>query len=133
MPKSDELARLKKDPKLILTESGDFTKATIRSFSLSFEDATITRRVINFIEHMGESSPETLAAMALSIHSQARIPASVDFVKPALQTLVQFFNKPTSLTLTANPAREVPVLSLLDEKTGGSFNDLAHKLNLTLE
>jgi hypothetical protein len=133
MPKPEELARLKKDPKLILTESGDFTKATIRSFAFTFEDKTITRRLINFFEHTGETSPETLATMALAINGQSRNPASVDFVKPALETLIVFFQKPTSLTLTAKPARDVPVLSLLDEKTGGSVNELAHKLNLTFE
>jgi hypothetical protein len=133
MPNAQELARLKKDPKLILTEPGDFTKATIRSFSIAFEDQTVTRRVINWLEHQGETSPETLAKMALSINSDSRNPASTNFVKPALEKVVRFFQKPTSLTLTAQPPREVPVLSLLDDKTGGSINELAHQLNMTVE
>ncbi len=133
MPTSQELARLKKDPKLILTEPGDFTKATIRSFTFVFEDQTITRRTINWLERQGETSPETLAKMAYAINAASPDAKSVDFVKPALMTLTRFFEKPTSLTLSAHPPREVGVLTLFDEKKGGSINELAHQLNLTLE
>jgi hypothetical protein len=100
---------------------------------LTFEDRTITRRLVNFFDRMGEASPETLAQIALAMNSNMRDPASVDFVKPALENLVRFFQKPTTLTLTAEPSEDVPVLSLLDDTTGGTINELAHKLNLTLQ
>ena len=75
-----------------------------------------------------------LARMALAINSGVRNPASVDFTKPALETLVQFFEKPTTLTITADPHPAVPFASLLDDsRGGGSINDLAHQLNLSLQ
>jgi hypothetical protein len=136
LPNSQELAHLKRDPKLIFTDPGHYAKyaqATIRGFLLTFEDRTITRRLVNFFDRMGEASPETLAQIALAMNSNMRDPASVDFVKPALENLVRFFQKPTTLTLTAEPSEDVPVLSLLDDTTGGTINELAHKLNLTLQ
>jgi hypothetical protein len=138
LPSKAEIAQLEADPKSILTETANYTKASLRGFEVTYQDKTLAQRISNALERAGESSPLTLAQMALQLNSgkpTPRGPASVgiDRVKPALETLVSFLQTPSAITLSANPTKPVQLFHLFDGNASGSINELAQKLNMTVE
>jgi hypothetical protein len=140
MPTSKELAEIKKDPKRLLTDTGDLTKLTLRGFEFKFHDDSLVERATKAFVAMGESSPLSLVDLAIQANTpgpmKREVAASVvgtDFTLPALATLRKFLSKPSTITLASRPQKAIPVISLLDDRAGGSINELAHRLSLVVE
>ena len=139
LPSPEATARLKKDPRLLLTETEEFTKVTLKGFSLTYHDNSFLKRATQTMVANGEASPEELVQLAIEVNepvpqnptSPPRPVTANDFTKPALITLLNFVHDPTSITLESNPPQPIALMSLLDEQSAGSINDLAHKLHLS--
>lgn len=141
LPTSQQLTTLKRDPKKFFTEASDLTKLTLNGFEFTFKDDSFVERATKAFTAMGESSPMALVELAIKSNSPspfkqrdvAATKAQVDFVLPALETLKTFLKRPSSITVASRPRQAIPVFSILDDKSGGSINELAHRLSLVVE
>ena len=142
LPSSEAIARIKKDPKVILTETEAFTKMTLNGFSVTLTDDSLVKRISTSFVQNGELSPEQLAQLALETNmpsprdpanTNQRAPTGNDFTQPALEKLRDFLHAPGKITLAMRPPQPIPLMSLLDDTAGGSINDLAHKLSLSVK
>lgn len=132
LPTLDEYARLKQDPRLLITDNTELTKATLKSFEVRYIDDSFIRRITTALVQAGEDTPESLAQLALDVNGASATPAN-DFTKPALETLLKFVREPRSITLISRPPQPIPFVSLLDERTSSSINELAHRLHLSVK
>ncbi len=140
LPTAQQMTLFKKDPKKFFANSSDLTKLTLNGFEFTFKDDSLVERATKAFVAMGESSPLELVNLAIRSNTPSPVArdvattkAQVDFVLPALETLKTFLKHPSSITVASRPRQAIPVLSLLDDRGGGSINELAHRLSMVVE
>lgn len=111
--------------------------AKLNSLALRYDDDTFVKRGIDWFIKSGEAPPVQLLDLAIetAASSKKRKIASHGeaFHLAALKELRKFVADPDGITIQARPPNPVPFLSLMDEKRGGSIDELAAKLHLSVQ
>lgn len=137
LPTKSDFELLKKNPKAFVIERlpayGDIS---LSSIALRYEDDSFIPKAIDFLIAQGEDHPVGLLNLALENPAQGRKTAAAQatsFSRHGLEALRDFLQKPGSIGISSALPKPIPFTSLLDEKTGGSIDELAAKLALQIE
>lgn len=111
--------------------------AKLNSLALRYEDDTLVKRGIDWFIKSGEAPPVQLLDLAIEValsSKKRKIASQGDsFHLAALKELRKFIEDPDGISIQARPPFPVPFLSLLDDRRGGSIDELAAKLHLTVQ
>lgn len=136
LPSKSDIDLLRRDPKAFVTERlPAYGNVALRSIALSYEDDSLTTKLVDFFVAQGEDHPVSLVDLALETQTAGRrtANASPTFARRGLEALRAFLEKPGTIGIQSTLREPVPFTSLLDDSTGGSIEEIASKLALEVE
>ena len=131
IPSEEELANLKEKDMMKSENAMKLASAALKSFEVRYDDLSLISRIDKYGQSKGQPS-FAVAAQSLSSR-RGRGPASASpFMGDAIAKIQKFAEKPTSISLKANPPQPLPMsemgMSALFDPEG-----FANQLHLSLE
>lgn len=137
LPSKSDFDLLKRNPKAFVIERlPAYGDVSLQSISLRYDDDSLVTKATEFLVAQGEDHPVALLNLALEQPAAARSTAAVtanSFSRRGLEALRDFLQKPGTIAVSSALSSPVPFTSLLDERAGGSIEQIASKLALQIE
>ncbi|MES2962529.1 MAG: hypothetical protein V4760_01475 [Bdellovibrionota bacterium] len=137
LPSKADVDLLKKNPKAFVVERlPAYGDVALESISLRYDDDSFVEKATELLVAQGEDHPVALLNLALEQPEATRQTASVkagSFSRQGLVALRDFLQTPGTISISSALSQPVPFTSLLDERAGGSIDQIAEKLALRIE